>query len=165
MVLTTHALVGAGLAQLFPGSPALAFTAGFLSHFVLDTVPHWDYSLASSRKDVANPLNNDIVVGRTFVADLLKIVADALLGTVLAVLFFHNGTFISLCTLMAGAMGGMLPDPLQFAYMKLRVEPLVSLQRFHVWMHAKTNFNDAPAAGIAFQAAIIVATVLVFMRL
>ncbi|GAA1937144.1 hypothetical protein [Nocardioides marmoribigeumensis] len=40
MLVTNHVLSGAVVAALCPG-PVSAFTAGVVSHFLLDTVPHW----------------------------------------------------------------------------------------------------------------------------
>jgi hypothetical protein len=47
MILCTHAVVGAALASFVPSHPAAAFAIGFASHFVLDAIPHWDYSIKS----------------------------------------------------------------------------------------------------------------------
>jgi hypothetical protein len=47
MILSTHAIVGAALASLMPSHPIAAFAAGFASHFVIDSTPHWDYPLKS----------------------------------------------------------------------------------------------------------------------
>lgn len=140
MILATHAIAGAALAAAMPDRPILAFTAGAASHFLLDAIPHWDYKLRSSRKDEDNPLNNDIVIGRYFWFDLIKIGTDALLGLILSWLFFHSFFAdhgqLGLLTFIAGAIGGLLPDALQFAYFKLRSPWLTALQRFHYWIHA-----------------------------
>ena len=50
MVLTTHAVAGATLATLVPNHPLWGFVIGFGSHFVLDSIPHWDYSLKSKKE-------------------------------------------------------------------------------------------------------------------
>ncbi|HYC83020.1 MAG TPA: hypothetical protein VEB60_00520 [Candidatus Paceibacterota bacterium] len=157
MTLATHAVIGATVASAFPVSPLFGFLAGFMSHFVLDSIPHWDYHLASSRKDEKNPLNNDLVMGRAFVSDLLKIGCDFALGFALvfaALKFGHLEDYW--LSLYAGACGGVLPDFLQFAYMKLRREPLISLQRFHGWIHADLRLNDRPFVGILSQVLVIV---------
>lgn len=136
MILTNHAIAGAALATLTPNQPLVGFTAGFLSHFVLDAIPHWDYSLDSIKEDNNNPMNNDIVINYDFVKDILKIGLDGIIGVLFACLilgfYMKHSIFIVLC----GAIGAMTPDALQFAYMKCRREPLVSLQRFHLWIHA-----------------------------
>lgn len=136
MILTNHAITGAMLATLTPNQPLLGFTAGFLSHFVLDAIPHWDYSLDSFKKDNNNPMNNDIVINKYFVKDILKIGLDGAIGLSFAYLIFCFYMKYSVLTILSGAIGAMIPDALQFAYMKCRREPLVSLQKFHLWVHA-----------------------------
>jgi hypothetical protein len=45
MILSTHAIVGGAIASLFPSHPLLVVAAGFVSHFAIDAIPHWDYPL------------------------------------------------------------------------------------------------------------------------
>ncbi len=163
MTLATHAVVGAAIANLMPTQPVLGFVAGFASHFILDSIPHWDYHLASSHNDEANPLNNDLVINRHFIGDLVKIACDGLLGLALVwlALSWHmlaDRWFI----LYLGAIGGMLPDALQFAYMKIRREPLTSLQRFHMWIHTNVKLDQRPLIGIGSQIIIIIISLNLF---
>ncbi len=156
MTLTTHAVIGAAVATAFPVSPVFAFVAGFMSHFILDSIPHWDYHLDSGREDKADPLNADMEYGPAFHRDLLKIACDILLGFGLVLIALKLGHLeLYWLPLYAGAVGAILPDFLQFAYMKLRREPLTSLQRFHEWIHADLRLNDRPVIGIASQAFVV----------
>ncbi len=43
MLSTPHLLVGAAIVKAIP-NPAISLPAAFASHFVLDSVPHWDGS-------------------------------------------------------------------------------------------------------------------------
>lgn len=133
MTLTTHAIVGASIASIMPSHPMLGFTLGFASHFLLDAIPHWDYDLASMVKDENNPLDDDMLINKNFIFDLLKISGDIILGFVL--IYFLLGLsqpFLFLIALYAGACGAILPDALQFVYFKWRHEPVISLQKFHI---------------------------------
>jgi hypothetical protein len=58
-----------------------------------------------------------------------------------------------------GAIGAMFPDFLQFVYYKTRREPLKSLQRFHLFMHAKMRLDDYRFIGPALQILIVVGVV------
>lgn len=136
MILTNHAVTGAALASLVPNEPAVGFAVGFLSHFILDAIPHWDYSLQSLNEDKSNPLNNDIILDRKFLKDILKIGLDGVAGLSLAFLVFNLYLKCPAWSVLSGAIGGMTPDALQFIYMKWKHEPLVTLQRFHQWIHA-----------------------------
>ncbi len=42
MTATAHALVSAAIAASIP-NPMLSIPLAFVSHFVLDTIPHWDF--------------------------------------------------------------------------------------------------------------------------
>ena len=151
MTLTTHAIVGATLATLIPNHPILGFAVGFGSHFVLDAIPHWDYALSSMEKDEKNPMNDDMTINKYFWKDLLKIGADGVLGLMLSFILlsgiFHQSIFV----VFLGAIGAMTPDALQFFYFKWRHEPLVSLQKFHRWVHSKKDLDDKPVIGILSQ--------------
>ena len=169
MILATHAITGVALATITPDQPILAFTAGVVSHFLLDAIPHWDYELRSKRENENNPLNNDMIIGRDFWFDLIKLGADTFLGLVLGWLFFYSFFIghgsLGLLTFTAGAIGGLLPDALQFAYFKLRPPAggwLTALQRFHYWIHADHEKKLEPVIGVisqAFLVAVIISAV------
>ncbi len=164
MILATHAVVGAALAQEFPQQPTLGFLIAFLSHFLLDAIPHWQYGLKSFRRDASDYLNNDMQLGRDFVIDLGRTGSDFFLGIILSLLLFSPSHFSPLITLL-GVLGGILPDAFQLVYWKLRVEPLRTLQRFHVgFIHSKKHIA-APLPGIISQALIAVAIVFLLKTL
>lgn len=49
MTLTTHASLGAVIGHAV-GNPVLAFVFGFISHFLIDMIPHGDSGLADNYK-------------------------------------------------------------------------------------------------------------------
>jgi hypothetical protein len=157
MILTTHAITGAALASLTPNEPLVGFSVGFLSHFLLDTIPHWDYyyTFASLKKDKNNPMNDDMLINKDFVKDILKVGLDATVGLLLAYLIFGFYMKYSILIISCGAIGAMMPDGLTFIHMKWRHEPLTSLQRFHNWVHSKIILNDKPVIGILSQIILI----------
>lgn len=162
MTLGTHAIVGAAVASALPSHPALGFVLGFSSHFLIDAIPHWDYVLLSAQKDPANPLNNEIALNRDFVIDLFKMGADTAVGLLLVLVLFGLSGAEILWTSLWGAVGGLLPDALQFVYLKWKHEPMISLQRFHLWIHSKKELEVHPALGIFLQAIVVIAFVVVF---
>lgn len=159
MTLTTHALIGVSAASFLPKYPLLAFSAAFLSHFIIDAIPHWDYPIKSLEQNLDNPLENKIAANKKFITDLIRIGFDFLIGITLSFLIFQPKNLIIGQTVFMGAIGGILPDPLQFLYWKIKKEPLISLQRFHIWIHTKTNLNDKPLIGIAFQIILILVAI------
>jgi hypothetical protein len=157
MILSTHAVVGAALASLFPSHPAAAFAAGFAGHFVIDAIPHWDYPLRSI--SVVPGARNRVRLTSALVRDLALIGLDAIVGLALAIGIFATSSTIT--AILAGAVGAMLPDPLQFVHTLYPQEPLASLQRFHRWIHTKRQLHwpIGVTSQMAFVAAVVGATV------
>src|SRR3989344_1714675 len=169
MILASHAVVGAVLGKLVPQHPIAAFFLGFLSHFVFDSIPHWQYSLKSLSKNVAG--DYEMPSGKKFNTDMLKVGIDILSGLAIVVWFlkplaFGDSGLFTLSgvkvfttgglSVLAGAFGGMLPDGLQFLYFKIKREPFLSLQRFHNWIHAEHDIT-AVSYGVVTQIAIVLA--------
>jgi hypothetical protein len=155
MTLTTHALVGAALASLMPQEPVLALTAAFCSHFVLDALPHGDYKIysASIHPRTGAPMKYD----KALLLDALRIGTDALLGPSLSLLFFAR--FGHPLLVFVAACIAILPDPLQFVYTRWKHEPLISLQRFHQWVHTSHRLSERPVLAIVSQTAFVVLVV------
>lgn len=155
MTLAAHALVGAAIAAAVPQHPAFALSAAFLSHFVVDAIPHWDYRLESAfvRPHRGKPLRWGAALGR----DAARIGGDALLGVLASgLLFAREGNAL---LVFGGACAGMFPDALQFAYGRFPRGPLALLQRFHEWIHTRIRIRGA-GRGIAWQAAFMAAVAL-----
>ena len=92
-------------------------------------------------------------------ADLLTIGGDAALGTVVAVTFFNAQAPTSYLLALGGACAGMLPDALQFVYMRFPHQPLTSIQRFHEWIHTTRRMSKQPVLGITSQIALVIASI------
>lgn len=143
MILVTHAVVGGAVGQII-SNPVLAFSAGFLSHFILDAIPHWDYPL-HAKTGVDLDVDMDIS-SRYFKHDIAKIALDILVGFML-VYFFHLSFW--------AACGAIFPDFLQFAYFKLRWRILRWLQSFHIWIHSDLHLDSRPIFGPILQVLLI----------
>ncbi len=156
MILATHAIIGGALGKLLPNHPVLAFVIGFASHFVADAIPHWHYPLFSAKIDRNDPMKNDMLLNKWFIVDLFNIGADCLLGIIVAVVFLHPPVTMdaSMISILAGAIGAVVPDALQFVFWKLPDRPLRALQRFHLWIHSKTDIDAYHLSGIAMQVAL-----------
>ncbi len=167
MILVTHGFIGAAIGRLLPYNPLAAFALGAASHFLSDAIPHWHYPLLSQKRDKENPMNNDLIIGKGFLTDLVGIGLDCALGLVLPIIIFQgwDGLANPSPAILAGAIGGILPDPLQFLYMKWKKGPIVALQRFHMWIHAKTDLDRHHLLGIGSQFLVIVASILISQSL
>jgi len=152
MILSTHALVGAALANMFPAHPAAAFTVGFASHFALDAIPHADYPIRSASLDpkIGAPLRFD----RALLQDAITIGADGLLGILLAFVLFASPQ--NQWAILLGAFGAMLPDAFQFLHLRFPYEPLRTLQRFHRWAHTDADIKERVVLAVASQVLLVV---------
>ena len=163
MTLTTHAITGATLATLVPNYPVLGFIIGFGSHYLLDAIPHWSYSIKSLEKDRENSLNTKMVLSKSSYKDLLLVCFDGVLGLVLSFVIlsgiFHKNNSLPI---FMGMIGGMLPDFLQFCYWKWKPKFLIPFQKLHNWAHTSIRIDDKPIIGISSQILIIFLVVLLF---
>jgi len=152
MILSTHALVGAALANMFPAHPAAAFAVGFASHFALDAIPHADYPIRSASLDpkIGAPLRFD----RALLQDAITIGADGLLGILLAFVLFASPQ--NQWAILLGAFGAMLPDAFQFLHLRFPHEPLRTLQRFHRWAHTDADIKERVVLAVASQVLLVV---------
>jgi hypothetical protein len=159
MTLTTHAVTGALIGAVASQNLAFAAAAAFMTHLLLDAIPHRDYQIHSTKRDALNPLNNDMVVrGRQFYIDLLKIGFDFWLGMIIVIVIFWTMPSSIFVGALVGAVFGVLPDPLQFVYWKFRPRFLKPIQQFHLYIHAKNRLKDQLLLGIVSQLLIIILT-------
>lgn len=163
MILNTHVIVGAATAQFFPNRPVLTFFAGFISHYLIDTLPHWDYELLSAQEDLNNPMNSDMAINKDFLIDLLKVFLDFCFGIFVSFLIFTKSEFPPLW-MMTAIVGSVFPDVLAFFYWKIKKEPLTSLQRLHIWTQKCESFKIRPFLGFSLQLsfALIIALIVKF---
>jgi hypothetical protein len=133
MILTPHAIVGAALANIFPSDPALGFGLAFISHYVLDMMPHTDYKI-DNFVDKETKTVKSIFKSAGSALYLLSIAFDFLIAMFLCVLFFVRDEKSALITLV-GIVGGLLPDFFQFLYLKYKNQPWIFLQKVHDKLH------------------------------
>jgi hypothetical protein len=151
MILSTHAIVGAAIASFLPSHPTTAFVVGFASHFVLDAIPHWDYPIRSGS---VNPrIGASVTFDRALLRDVVVIGSDGLLGILGALLLFASPD--GLWSILLGAFGAMLPDPLQTIHAHFPHEPLRTLQRFHRWIHTNKEIKNDIILGVGSQLALV----------
>jgi hypothetical protein len=153
VILITHAVGGAAVGVLFKSNPFLAFFTGFASHFLLDAIPHWDYPLQifeRNEKGKEFTPTTRSVVSALFITGL-----DCLSGFAIAAWATMHNPGLLLPALL-GAVGGVLPDFLQFVYYIFPRSPLKYLQRFHMSVHTKKHLNNNQTFGISSQIAILI---------
>jgi len=135
MLLAPHILVGAAVAVSTP-EPILGLVFAFLSHFILDRIPHWEYSV--------EPLRNISAKGLLYVAPILRRVAlDITAGVVMLVIAVAiSPDDIPFTAWALGGFLGILPDGLSFLLFTKKNGGYWSiiLKMFYVF-HQKVHFD------------------------
>lgn len=145
MLIASHAFAGGAAGELI-GSPIPAFFVGFILHFILDAIPHYDTTDG----------------GKFTSRQWALVTVDFLIGAVLAVIFYHK--IDQPISFFAGAIGGMLPDILDFTpiwYKQFRKTFFGKhMHRFHERIQA---YGVGPWLGLSLQAAIVAVSILILM--
>jgi hypothetical protein len=118
MYITVHAAAGAAIGTLI-GSPILAFIGGFISHIILDMIPHGDEGIQN---------------WKLFKTKRQRMAAAGLIdffGVALLLAFLINRVDITLLPgVLAGMAGGISPDAL-WGFHEMTGTPL--LNKYRSW--------------------------------
>ncbi|HLP44191.1 MAG TPA: hypothetical protein VK145_02830 [Candidatus Nanoarchaeia archaeon] len=155
MTLATHMVVGAAAAKVLSSHPVEAFVIGWISHYILDSVVHWDYPLSITGGQEHAPLNIREASKKLIAYDVGKVLIDVILGAIMIYVLSKNFSPDNVHLLVAGALGATIPDFLQFLYGVFKVRILAILQDFHNFMHAERTLKGRPIVGIAAQICVI----------
>lgn len=157
MILSTHSVIGASFAGLLATDPALAFTVGLTSHYLLDAIPHWEYELASKTNDD----ELDFKFGTTgFFSDISKIFLDLILGLAISYYLFVTLAGFSWLVVLAGIVGGVLPDFFQFFYAEHKIKLLAVTQKIHDFFHTEDRpYKKAQVKGALLQLGLVIVVV------
>ena len=117
MVITPHLLAGAAIGAHSPNVWA-AFCFGLLSHYLLDSLPHWEYL-----KDIKIKKFNELV----------KILIDFIIGSIIVIFLFLSSSFNII--IIFGIIGALLPDFIEFIYKNFKIKFLRPLSLFHLKTH------------------------------
>jgi len=124
MTLTTHATLGAVIGH-GTGNPLLAFVLAFISHFLIDMVPHGDTGLADNYK----------IHKRRRKTALAYVTVDAVVAIVFVLLIVNTRSLGSLETFTWGIIGGVLPDLIVGVYEITKTPLLRWFNRLHFFFH------------------------------
>jgi hypothetical protein len=152
MLLTPHILVGALLGSKIQ-SPWLVFIIAFISHFILDAIPHREYEIRSLKKKKIN---------KKFFIDLLQVLTDLTIGMGATIFFVWHTPYRNHALL--GMIAAILPDGLTFIYWRTKMPMLKALTNFHcLTVHPKNNKNTPLIWGLGSQ--LIIVAIAVFFIL
>jgi len=135
MIITPHLLLGAAIGAKIKNSGWIIFF-GIVSHFILDRIPHWDYS---SKELETFSQNKSCKILFNF---FLKIAIDGLTGLIIVIFIIWQKNIINpkyLLYILIGISASLLPDILlgfsKLFFNKSRVS------RIYKNLHEKTLHN------------------------
>ena len=163
MILASHIIVS-GLLGATTQNYFLAAIFGFVSHCILDVIPHWDSYLSPKFYVKAEAEDGKFIKEKFFWKEAGKIVIDILIGLGLLFIFLKNLSYINITAVFISVFFGILPDPLQLFYLMTKwrfIKWNFDLQEFvHYSIHSKIDQKFWP--GIIIQT---IAVALVFLVL
>jgi len=132
MILTSHILVGAAIGLRIK-NPFLVFITAFLSHFVLDAIPHTEYDVSVLKEKPS----------KKFIAPCLKILVDFVCG--LGIVFFLLKTTFRLepsYNLVLGIIFSVIPDAFTILFWQTKNKFFKKITNFHIF-HSKRIYPQA----------------------
>jgi len=148
MLLGAHLMAGAAAGE-YINNPYLAFAAGFILHFILDAVPHFDTTDDNKF---------------TF-RQIALISVDGIIGLLIFFVCYRQFS-VHKISFLAGALGGIVPDIIDNVPFWQKIIKNNKFGKkfhsFHAWVQ---SIKVAPIPGIAVQYLIIAITVLILIKL
>lgn len=124
MLLSVHATVGAIIGENV-NTPLLAFVLAFISHFILDIIPHGDEAIIKAyRNDFKNKGVKYLII--------FDVISTAIL---MPLLFLSQKVNFNL-TVIWGICGGILPD-IMVAIHEISHKHFIRTHKVHYWAHDK----------------------------
>lgn len=153
MLLTVHATTGALIGQQV-NNPILAFVLGFISHFVLDMIPHGDQDWIEEYKSDQKSKAKKIIC--------IVAIDAIILFTLLVSQYFYGDSFAPSLSIASGILGGILPDFIVVCH-ELSDKLFKNFYRFHFFIHDLIKVRLTPTQGLTFQAIITAILLLNFI--
>ena len=149
MLETPHVAIGAVIATKIP-NPFIAIPLAFLSHFVLEKVPHWNPHIVTETKKYGMPTKRSITIIAVDVTFAL------VTGSLIAWQVMPNAKHA--LTILAASFASVLPDLIESPYffLKMRTKFLNDWLSFQKSLQVDTT----PFWGLLNQALTIAAAIL-----
>ena len=145
MILTPHLLLGAAIASKIEYTP-LAIILAFLSHYLLDILPHIEYPIKNiQNKQWAKSL-----------PDFLRVALDFFSG-ILIIYFFSGWQII----ILISALISILPDAFNILNLVFQNKLLKAHNNFHEKIHCLKNKKISVFWRVLSQVLIVVISVVI----
>ena len=153
-------ITGSVSAGIMTGNPLLGLVVGWISHYLLDSIMHAEYRIGFM--DPARAADSSKA------QDLLKMLIDGSLGLILVFLAFWFWS-LPLGVVLAGALGGIMPDLIQVAQRFLPNRVFAGLNRIHSFAHC-AQIDKCPEVEVSvyralFYQAVLVTVILILTHL
>lgn len=121
MFITTHAAIGALVGAVVPNR-SLAFALGFLSHFIVDRIPHGDEHMLDGYKS-----------GDKVKRAIAYVTIDSVIAMYVTLVILSNAPVDLHGAMKWGLIGSVLPDLVVGIYEVTKIGPF--FRRFTAWHH------------------------------
>jgi len=149
MLETPHVFVGAVIASKIP-NPLIAIPLAFASHFILETVPHWNPHLNTETEKFGKPTKKSTII--TIVDSTVALVSGSLIAW--QALPNTNQAILILACCLASVLPDLLEAP--YFFLKVRTAWVKKWIKFQKSLQNDTSFYW----GFLTQTATILAAVL-----
>lgn len=161
MFLTVHAVVATVIGEN-TSNAFLAFVFGFVSHFILDAIPHGDQDFGKKVFGLRLP---EIKKDERFKLMAIYGGMDAFTLAVFLIFLFENFAFAQNAAVVWCIIGAILPDFLIFIYKLTETRFLTWFHKIHQFTHLvvsqRMKYDIPLKVGVVFQ--ICVAILFIFM--
>jgi len=151
MFITSHAAVGALLAEALPGHPFLAFLLAFAAHFLIDIIPHGD-----------STVYRGFISGTRVRRALAYVTIDSIVAIVFVLAIFNAGLYTDRSVTSWGILGSVLPDFLVAIHDVTKNKFLKRFHQLHFFFHnfivsrkGDVKFASGFAVQMIFLAAVL----------
>ena len=146
MFLTTHTSLALFISTKIM-NPFLGFILGFISHFLIDIIPHGDENIGIKSSKLAKK-ERFIFLGFIGFFDLLL--------AIILVYFFLKFSKINNIIVFATVIGSWLPDILWMSIDFFNLKFLNWFLKFHKYMHTLIDYRYSLVYGLFFQISFII---------
>ena len=148
MLETPHVFVGAAIAVAIP-NPLIAIPLAFASHFILETVPHWNPHLNTETEKYGQPTKRSTII--TVVDSTVALIS----GSFFAYQALPNTGHA--LTILAACFVSILPDLVEAPYFFLNFRKAI-IKKWILWQKS-IQVDTPPAIGLLTQLVITLAAI------
>ena len=139
--LSVHASIGGLIGEKITNSQWLAFVFGFLSHFILDMIPH----------------NDSVVIDQENKPVLfLRVVLDLIFVFIFMQIWIYSFSLKNNRIFLAGIFGALLPDVIWGIYEQWKIKGFGWFYKMHNYFHQLFSYQISRKKAIISQIFIII---------